>query len=70
MSDGSVVTIDASNMVNGSTGLATRSGWFISYGTNANDAVGTSTNDSTINTQLPFSFGEVLTRGADFKWNF
>jgi len=70
MSDGSVVTIDASNMVNGSTGLATSSGWFISYGTNANDAVGTSTNDSTINTQLPFYFGEALTRGSEFKWNF
>ena len=70
MSDGSVVTIDASNMINGSTGLATSSGWFISYGSNANNAVGTSTNDSTINTQLPFYFGEALTRGAEFKWNF
>mgnify|MGYP003630473987 CR=1 FL=1 len=70
MSDGSIVTIDASNMVNGSTGLATSSGWFISYGTNANDAVGTSTNDSTINTQLPLYFGEALPKGSEFKWNF
>ena len=70
MSDGSVVTIDASNMVNGSTGLATSSGWFISYGSNANNAVGTSINDSTINTQLPFYFGQALTRGSEFKWNF
>lgn len=70
MSDASTVTIDASNMINGSSGLATNSSWFISYGTNANDAVGTSVNDSTVNTQLPFYFGEALTRGSEFKWNF
>tara|TARA_R110002153_G_scaffold71682_6_gene187839 strand:+ start:5917 stop:9807 length:3891 start_codon:yes stop_codon:yes gene_type:complete len=70
MSDASEITIDASNMINGSSGLATSSGWFISYGTNANDAVGTSTNDSTVNQQLPFYFGEALEQGAEFKWNF
>ena len=70
MSDASQITIDASNMINGSSGLATSSGWFISYGTNANDAVGTSTNDSTVNQQLPFYFGEALAQGSEFKWNF
>ena len=70
MSDSTEVTIDATNMINGFSGLATSSGWFISYGTNANDAVGTSINDSTVNQQLPFYFGEALTRGSEFKWNF
>jgi hypothetical protein len=57
-------------MINGSSGLATSSGWFISYGTNANDAVGTSINDSTVNQQLPFYFGQALEQGSEFKWNF
>ena len=57
-------------MINGSSGLATNSSWFISYGTNANDPVGTSINDSTINQQLPFYFGQALEQGAEFKWNF
>ena len=70
MSDASTVTIDATNMINGSTNISTNSGWHISYGTNANQAVGTSTNDSTVNQQLPFYFGEALTRGSEFKWNF
>ena len=70
MSDASTVTIDAANMVNGASLSATNDEWFISYGTNANQAVGTSTNDSTINQQLPFYFGQALTRGSEFKWNF
>ena len=57
-------------MINGSSGLATNSSWFISYGTNANDPVGTSINDSTINQQLPFYFGQALEQGSEFKWNF
>ena len=70
LDDASTITIDATNMINGSSGLASSSGWFISYGTNANDAVGTSTNDSTVNQQLPFYFGEALEQGSEFKWNF
>lgn len=70
LDDATQITIDASNMINGSSGLATNSSWFISYGTNANDPVGTSTNDSTVNQQLPFYFGEALEQGAEFKWNF
>jgi hypothetical protein len=70
MDDATEITIDASNMINGSSGLATNASWFISYGTNANDPVGTSTNDSTINQQLPFYFGQALEQGAEFKWNF
>ena len=70
MADATTVTIDASNMVNGASLSATNDEWFISYGTNANQSVGTSTNDSTINQQLPFYFGQALTRGSEFKWNF
>ena len=70
MADSSEITIDASNMINGSSGLASSSGWHISYGTNANDIVGTSTNDSTVNQQLPFYFGQALEQGSEFKWNF
>ena len=70
MDNATEITIDASNMINGSTGLATNSSWFISYGANANDPVGTSINDSTINQQLPFYFGQALEQGSEFKWNF
>ena len=70
LDDATQITIDASNMINGSSGLASNNGWYISYGANANDAVGTSTNDSTINQQLPFYFGQALERGAEYKWNF
>jgi len=70
MADATEITIDAANMINGSSGLASNSGWNISYGTNANDPVGTSTNDSTVNQQLPFYFGQALERGSEFKWNF
>ena len=70
LDDASTITIDATNMINGSSGLASNSGWNISYGTNANDVVGTSTNDSTVNQQMPFYFGQALEQGAEFKWNF
>ena len=70
MADATTVTINASNMVNGASLSATNDEWFISYGTNANQSVGTSINHSTVNQQLPFYFGEALTRGSEFKWNF
>ena len=70
LDDATQITIDATNMINGSSGLASNNGWYISYGANANDAVGTSTNDSTINQQLPFYFGQALEQGSEFKWNF
>mgnify|MGYP003635533865 CR=1 FL=1 len=70
MNDASVVTIDMANMVNGSSLTATNDRWFISYGTNANTEVGVSTNDSSVYGQLPFYFGQALTQGSEFKWNF
>tara|TARA_R110002153_G_scaffold62091_1_gene167110 strand:+ start:1473 stop:5066 length:3594 start_codon:yes stop_codon:yes gene_type:complete len=70
MNDATTVTIDATNMINGSSSLASNSGWNISYGTNANNPVATSTNDSTVNQQMPFYFGQALEQGSEFKWNF
>ena len=71
MADSSEITIDASNMVNGSSGLASNpAGWYISYGSSANDPVGTSINNWTVNQKLPFYFGQALEQGSEFKWNF
>ena len=65
MDDGTPIIIDAQNMINGSSSLASNSGWNISYGANANSPVGASTNDSTVNQQLPFYFGKLLERGSE-----
>ena len=71
MNDGiNPVTVDVSNMISGSGLNASNDAWYISYGTNADQAVGTGTNDSTINQQLPFYFGQPVTKGSEFKWNF
>lgn len=75
MSDGSTVTIDASNMINGSTLTATNSAWYISYGTNAHEPVGTSSINTTlvggteVRLQGPYYFGQKLQRGQEFKFN-
>ncbi len=70
MDDASVITIDMSNMINGSSLTAANDKWFISYGTNANQEVGVSVNDPSVNQQLPFYFGQALEQGSEFKWNF
>ena len=70
MDDGTEVTIDARNMINGSGGLASNSGWNISYGANANNPVGVSINDSSVNQEMPFYFAKKLEQGSEFKWNF
>jgi hypothetical protein len=69
MSDASTVTIDAANMVNGASLSAVNNEWFISYGTNANNPVGETTMNANVNLQMPFYFGQALTRGAEFKFN-
>ena len=69
MSDASTVTIDAANMVNGASLSAVNNEWFISYGTNANNPVGETVMNSNVNLQMPFYFGQALTRGAEFKFN-
>ena len=75
MSDASTVTIDATNLVGGSTLSATNEEWYISYGSNANTAVGATSMDTTLiggvelRNQGPYYFGQELTRGAEFKFN-
>ena len=69
MSDASTVTIDAANMVNGASLSAVNNEWFISYGTNANTPVGETTMNANVNLQMPFYFGQALTRGAEFTFN-
>ena len=69
MDDATEITIDASNMVSGSTMSATNDRWYISYGTNANDAVGVTTMTSAVNAQGPYYFGQSLLRGSEFKFN-
>ena len=71
MSDGSTVTIDAQNMVNGSTLSATNDNWFHLYGDRANQSVGNAISDlaAGVAARAPFYFGTSLTRGSEFKWN-
>jgi hypothetical protein len=75
MSNGSTVTIDASNMINGSTLTATNDSWFISYGANANEPVGANAINTTlvggvqVRLQGPYYFGQKLQRGQEFKFN-
>lgn len=75
MSDASTITIDATNLVGGSTLSATNEEWYISYGANANTAVGANSMDTTtvggvqLRLQGPYYFGKALTRGAEFKFN-
>ena len=76
MSDGTSITIDAANMINGSALTAVNDEWFISYGASANQAVGQSISDGTLiggvalNFQGPYYYGQALTRGSEFKFNF
>ena len=75
MSDYSEITIDASSMISGSTLTAINDRWYISYGTNADEAViGTAINTTLVGgTQLrhqgPYYFGQELVRGSEFKFN-
>ena len=75
MSDGSEITIDASSMISGSTLTSINDRWYISYGTNADEAVIGTAIDTTLvgGTQLrhqgPYYFGQELVRGSEFKFN-
>ena len=75
MTDASTVTIDVSNMIDGSSLSATNDRWYISYGTNANEPVGATTMGTSAvgGTQLrlqgPYYFGQKLERGQEFKFN-
>ena len=67
--DASTVSIDASTLIN-PVGLVSGSNqWYISYGTNADDAVGVSTTTSAVTNQGPYYWGEELVRGSEYNFN-
>ena len=70
MNDGiNPVTVDVTNMINGSTNAVLNDAWYISYGTNADQPVNASTVDASVRAEGPYKFGQVLERGQEFKWN-
>jgi len=70
MNDGiNPITVDVSNMINGSTLSATNDAWYISYGTNANQPVNVTSMTSAVNLQGPYYFGQELAQGQEFKFN-
>jgi len=70
MSDASEITIDASNMINGSSLTAINDDWYYSYGTYANQEVTAPYNNGAIApNNAPFYFGTEISRGSEFKWN-
>ena len=70
MNDGiNPVTVDVSNMINGSTNAVLNDAWYISYGTNADQPVNASTIDASVRAEGPYKFGQKLERGQEFKWN-
>ena len=71
LDDASTVSIDASNMINGSSLTATNDDWHYSYGSLANQAVGTTTlTGGTVANNGPYYFGAQLTKGSEFSFIF
>ena len=68
MNDGSVVTIDASNMINGSSLPAISNDWFIAYGNNSGDEVIYPTVVAAIKAKQPFYNGDFLEKGQEYVW--
>ena len=68
MSDGSTVTIDGSNIINGSTLIANTTNWFIRNGSNSGDEITTNTVTNYISNNLPIYYGEALRAGKVFKF--
>ena len=68
-SDASTVSIDASTLINPVGMVSGSNQWYISYGTNADDAVGVSTMTQTVWDQGPFYWGEELVRGSEYNFN-
>lgn len=70
MDDASEITIDISNMINGSSLTAVNDNWYYSYGTYANQEVVLPINNgSIVPLNGPYYFGKVMNRGSEFIWN-
>lgn len=68
MNDSSVITIDASNMVNGSSLPAISNNWFIAYGNNAGDEIEVASIVATYENKQPFYNGDFLNKGEEYVW--
>jgi|9_EtaG_2_1085328.scaffolds.fasta_scaffold01742_4 hypothetical protein len=68
MNDSSVITIDASNMINGSTLPALSSNWYISYGGSSGDEITSPAIINTYENKQPFYYGSFLGKGQEYTW--
>lgn len=68
MNDASVITIDASNMINGSSLPARAEDWYISYGSNAGDVITYASIVAAVENKQPFYNGDFLERGEEYIW--
>lgn len=68
MSDSSVVTINAANMINGSTLPAISSNWYYAYGSNAETEYTHPIMYSGSRHEHPFYWGTSLKKGREFVW--
>ena len=68
MNDTSVVTIDAANMINGSTLPARAEDWYIAYGNNSGDVVIYPSVVTAIKGKQPFYNGDFLEKGEEYIW--
>ena len=69
MNDNSVITIDASNMINGSSLPAIANNWYIAYGSVSGTEVTTHTFTNSIKNILPIYNGTPLKKGSEFMWS-
>ena len=63
------ISIDASTLINPVGMVNGTSQWYISYGSNADTAVGVSTTTSAVNQEGPYYWGEELYRGFEYNFN-
>lgn len=68
MSDGSTISIDATNMINGSTLQSLGQGWFYAFGQNEGDELTSPTTNSSTFTYGPQRWGQKLRKGFEFIW--
>ena len=68
MNDSSIVTIDASNMINGSTLPARSNDWFIAYGSRSGEEITSAGIVSSYKDVQPFYNGDFLAKGEEYIW--
>ena len=68
MSDASTVSIDARNMINGSTLTIDNPNWFIAFGADSGTQVTVPALTSSLGNKTPINFGQTLSKGHEFIW--